>query len=729
MQNNIPNNIPNNVSNKMQNNIQDNDYYKSLKDIKKEIDKIYNQLSKQETFPEILDNIKKEFLNNNINIIEDYLSKPNLTNYKGFNSKIVKILDILINILENFTYFEDSKELKDINVKLLTAINEDIGILDNTKEIKFNKIDPATGKVKSPPEIDSRVIRIANENNKIIEIINKKFEEEKVKAPFKNYIENAKEKENDIIKISKCILTLYYYRSVFETPDTYGVYLDDLIKEKSQAIEGYSGRKLDSADEKELNKFKEELKKAHDDNKKIYRDLFSYLKLSNYDIFESVANAAAEKNKKNVDDKKTIEPVKKDDKVYTDHIQKFKTDIYYNIININNTPSTDIHAQLKESNNAKIDLDARQKILGNAKLLLDKQLSKLYNIIETFIKLKKEEYSKQIIDIKAIFKDYDKEGEFKDTISLLIVGEENEIVKLIAKNADDIKVYTEQIKMESSKQRGGEKQSNKFYEDKYENIKELNKRINGLITEIKNVEGMEDNDDPFDKSNNGLFSADEGIVSIYKNIWNDYLKESKKYSKKGATIESIKYDDRLYERVNMNDLDPINVLKITFQDKVIFICIILILRTIAMVLIEFLIDYNIISTLYRSILVYSLIYFLLIIFSIFVINYDSYKLRILVNYLNLHINSSNIFFHILLFIIFIGLILIIISNNDNSLKNVDNVFNYTYIYKYVYEIADKSNASSSTLLLSQKDKIKLQYRMDIITMIVFLFSSLLILIM
>ena len=69
----MQNNIPNNASNKTQNNganiMQDNDYYKSLKDVKKEIDKIYNQLSKQETFPEILDNIKKDFLNNNINII------------------------------------------------------------------------------------------------------------------------------------------------------------------------------------------------------------------------------------------------------------------------------------------------------------------------------------------------------------------------------------------------------------------------------------------------------------------------------------------------------------------------------------------------------------------------------------------------------------------------------------------------------------------------------------
>jgi len=686
-----------------------------LKDVKKEIDKIYNQLSKQETFPEILDNIKKEFLNNNINIIEDYLSKPNLTNYKGFNPKIIKILDILINILESFTYFGDGKGLKTINLEVFNIIKNKIDSFDNKRE---EEIKDTKGVV-----ISKKDIFLAIENNTIIKEIDEQYTANKNK--FKDFLEKNKEKNID--KIIKCILTLYYYRSVFEKPDSYGTYLDEKIKDANGKIEGLSGRTLGSSDEKNLKMYKEELKKAHDDNKKLYRDLFSYLKLSNYDIFEYVANAATDKNKK--DDKKPNEPVKKDEKdnsAYTEHIQNFKTNIYYNIININNTPSTDIHAQLKESNNAKIDLEARQKILGNTKLLLDKQLSKLHNIIETLIRLKKDEYSKQIIAIKGIFKDYDKEGEYKDTISLLIVGEENDIVKLIAKNADDIKIYTEQIKNEG-KQRGGEKQSNKYYEDKYENIKILNKNIDGLIKEIKTVEGIEENDDPFDKSNNGNFSADDAIISIYKNIWNDYQKESKKNSKKGATIESLKNDDRLYDRVNINDLDPIEVLKITFQDKVIFICIILIIRTFAMVLIEFLIEHNIIGSLFRGILVYSLLYILLIIFSIIVINYDSYKLRILVNYLNLHINSSNIFFHILLFIIFIGLILIIINNN--SLKNIDNVFNYTYIYKYVYEIAEKSNASSSELLLSQKDKIKLQYRLDIITMIVFIFSSLLILIM
>jgi hypothetical protein len=275
---------------------------------------------------------------------------------------------------------------------------------------------------------------------------------------------------------------------------------------------------------------------------------------------------------------------------------------------------------------------------------------------------------------------------------------------------------------------GGEKKSNKYYEDKYQKLKDLKISINKLKEKIRVTEGKEDSGDPFEKKNAMFGDPSEGFNSIYNNIWNDYIKETKKVKAKGVTMESLKQDNRLYDRVKMNGLDPQDILKINFQDKVIFICIILIIRTFAMVLIEFLIEYNIVSTLTRGILIYSVIYILLVICSVLLINYDSYKLRIIVNYLNLHINSSNIFFHIVLFILFIGLILIIVNDNDNGLQSIDNVFNYTYIYKYIYEIAEKSKTTSD-LLLTQKEKVKLQYRMDIITMIIFIFSSLLILIM
>jgi hypothetical protein len=724
----------NNIKNNVPTNIPTIDYYKDLKDIKKVLDeKIYKLLSKDESFNEMLDNIKDNFINNNLTIVEDNLSKPQLTNYKTFNSKIRNILEIIVKLLEKHTDYNYKKDheniLKDIEEAMKKEISDELNKLNEPKnETEKKNIDYIE---RRTPEVLNRIV---------IEKINSNYTDKSKKS------ENGKDKDNDnnedekneeIKKILKYIYTLKYYINLLSTNDKRADYLDEQIKIldteiadilKAQSIKT-DGNKNPQTDNTRLNLARETLKKYHEEYKKYYKEICSYVRISIFDIFDIIANTEA----KMVDDIKKTEGDKKDkDKTvkYDNYIADFKK-IYNNVLNNSTSASDDIFALLKDSNNEKIDLEARKKLLAEMKELLDTQLKKLNDTINYLITSNKQEYQDQIKDIKAIFKDYGKEKEYKDTISSLIVKEENELVKLIAKNIEETKSYTERSKLLSSnKQNGGNKKPNKYYEDKYENIKKLKDNIEKLIIKIRETEGLEDTDDPFEKKDNMInmiADPNNGIISIYKSIWNDYIKETKKSKGKGINIENLKQDDRLYNRFIENDLDPSEVLKITFQDKVIFISIILIIRTISMVLIEFLIEYNIISTLSRGVIVYSILYILLIMLSVLVVNYDSYKLRIIANYLNLHINSSNIYFHILLFILFNGLVLIIV-NNDNRLNNIDNMFNFTYIYKYIYEIAEKSKTVSE-LRLSQKDKIMLQYRLDIITMIVFIFSSLLILIM
>ena len=722
------NNIRNNVSKQnTETGLSPKDMYKSLKDISKEIEKVYKKLSKDESFPEILDIIKKEFINNNISNIENYLSNTKVSDYKNFNPKIIKILEILITILEGFTYFKD----KDTNAEKLNGIVDDI-----IKAIK-GRVEVDNTDIKD----GSRLTRPAANLSKYIEecitaqgIVEgdsrKKYETYKTAAEaIKNKIEPLYtaelNKKDDINKFLRYISTFKYYLDVFKNNDALGEQLDRDIADKKNTIAQLESENTKTDTNKpKINSANEQLRKLHEENKSIYRELINYIKLETHNIFKIVEETAENIKKGSGDEKKEDKKEKKGgEKDYQAHVENFKTTIYYEIININNTPSTDHYARINDNNNEKIELNERKKVLAAMKDLLDKQLSKLKGIIDELIATNKQEYIEQIKEIKAIFKDYEKEKEYKDSITSLIVAEETEIEKLLAINAEQSKT------LNSIKQQGGEKKSNKHYEDKYKAIKDLNDKIENLKKIIKENEGIEDDGDPFEKKGNSMMlNANDGIISIYKNIWNDYLKETKKSGAKGITIDNLKQDDRLYQRFNVNNLDPFKVLKVSFQDKIIFICIILIIRTFAMVLIEFLIEYNIISTLYRGILVYSLLYILLIVLSVIVINYDSYKLRIIVNYLNLHINSSNIYFHVLLFVLFIGLILIIINNNENSLNSIDNIFNYTYIYKYIYEIAEKSKETSD-LRLSQKEKMKLQYRMDIITMIVFIFSSLLILIM
>jgi len=731
--NNIRNNVP---KQNTETNLSPKDMYKSLKDITKEIEKIYKKLSKDESFPEILEIIKKEFINNNISNIENYLSNTKVSDYKNFNPKIIKILEILINILENFTYFKDTdkenvKTLNDIAESIIAAIKARIAV-DNT---------PA-----ADTAADKRLTRPAANLSKYIEECitaegisqgdaGEKYDQYKTAANnikttiislYDNKHNKPSTKKEIYDKYIRYISTFKYYLDVFKNNDALGEQLDRLIADAKNELATLESKNVDAGKTQQsaINAKNEELRKLHEDNKSIYRELINYIKLETHNIFK-IVEEEAEAIKKRGDDKKDDKKDEKKggEKEYQKHVETFKTAIYYEIININNTPSTDHYARINDNNNEKIELNDRKKLLATMKDLLDKQLSKLKSIIDDLIATNKQEYIEQIKEIRKIFKDYEKEKEYKDSITTLIVAEEAEIEKLLAINAEQSKT------LNSIKQVGGEKKSNKYYEDKYKAIDDLNNKIEDLKKIIKENEGIEDDGDPFEKKGNSMMlNANDGIISIYKNIWNDYLKETKKSGAKGITIDNLKQDDRLYQRFNANNLDPFEVLKVSFQDKIIFICIILIIRTFAMVLIEFLIEYNIISTLYRGILVYSLLYILLIILSVIVINYDSYKLRIIVNYLNLHINSSNIYFHIMLFVIFIMLILIIINNNENSLNSIDNIFNYTYIYKYIYEIAEKSK-DTSDLRLSQKEKMKLQYRMDIITMIVFIFSSLLILIM
>ena len=706
-----------------QNNQTNIDYLKDLKEINKEIDKIHKQLSKEEALVDILENIKTDFIKNNIGIIEDNLSKPNLTNYKDFNGKIIKMLEILLKLLTGYTSYNTTKYDSFVNNIASKIIEE------QTKKNKDAET-AATATPSATPEATNEITyrRINYDDlNKFIDNILVSVIDPKDK------------------KIIKYIGLLNYYLSIFTKNDKYGEALDNNIQKTNNDIanlikSGADSKSSGNTDQyNKLIKEKDSLKKYHEENKKIYKDLFNFIQLASFDIFENVSeridppttSAAPEQKDKKKPDNNTL-------------LEDFKNNIYYEIININNTQINDDYAKLKDNSNEKIDLDLRKKTLADMKDLLDKQLNKLKGVIEYLISANKQEYSAEITEIRKIFKDYTKEKEYKDSILILIVNEETEVNKLLARNLDDKKrlesaakqrggkskrLQQQEQKQQEQKQRGGEKKSNKYYEEKYTSIKNLIGKITSLINKIKEVEGIEESTDPFDKKNTMMFGdTSEGFNSIYKNIWNDYIKESKKTKAKGVTVENLKQDTRLYERFKENNLDPNDILKVSFQDKVIFICIILIIRTFAMVLIEFLIEYNIVSTLHRGIVVYLVLYIFLIICSVLLINYDSYKLRILVNYLNLHINSSNIFFHILLFILFIGLILIIINNNDSNKLDIENVLNYTYIYKYLYEIAEKSKTVSE-LKLSQKEKVKLQYRMDIITMIVFIFSSLLILIM
>jgi hypothetical protein len=224
--------------------------------------------------------------------------------------------------------------------------------------------------------------------------------------------------------------------------------------------------------------------------------------------------------------------------------------------------------------------------------------------------------------------------------------------------------------------------------------------------------------------NKNVSGTTKAIPSLYEDIWDEYVTLNR--NAKTNNNLPIYADDMLYNKLKAHNLDPATVLELNFTDRVTFIVVLFFLRLIIVILIELVIDYNIIRSLEYSVIAYTLTYIIFLILLIIIVNFDAYKLRIIMNYLNMHVNSTKIFLHVILFIIFMVLVYIMIKSNE-TLSTFGDLFDFTHIYKQLYEISETSKTDSDNRL-TQDEKLKLQYRLDIITMLVFIFTAFLVLV-
>jgi len=97
---------------------------------------------------------------------------------------------------------------------------------------------------------------------------------------------------------------------------------------------------------------------------------------------------------------------------------------------------------------------------------------------------------------------------------------------------------------------------------------------------------------------------------------------------------------------------------------------------------------------------YNIIYIIILFIFILWINLDDYKMRILFNFLNFHINSYAVFSHISLVII-LSLI----------------------IYYYIYNVDSKIKNNNNNYILSELEIIEYKHKLDIVTLIIFIFTS------
>ena len=418
--------------------------------------------------------------------------------------------------------------------------------------------------------------------------------------------------------------------------------------------------------------------------------------------------------------------------------------------------------------NEKIQLiENRIKLLNEIILKLPKELEKLYKIIKNIKGLPQAtEYEDYIINIlkehkiELFEKDKDKhpiiktlnneknekEVELKKTKSIReeakkAIEDKNAIKKanLLRENPRNRDIYrggddTDEVNNLKKKLKLDRVTLKEKYNKLYNIIdyKKNNndKNLHNFIIELKNdVEYLENNNDAKKGSDKSVeVSNDKGI---YEDIWYDYNlavnKTNNKQDKWKNYLSYLTEGEKVYDRVIQNNLDPEIVLKINFRDKSIYIFLMFLIRTINIIALEFLIEYNLIKTLQYTIMLYGFMYLFIILLLVILVNYDSYKLRILFNYLNIHINSSNLLLQNVLFIIFIILVYILVKSDD-FLKYFGDLFDFTNIYNNIYKFNESLNKNSD-INLTQNEKLKLLYRIDIISMIIFIFSAFLVLIL
>jgi len=182
--------------------------------------------------------------------------------------------------------------------------------------------------------------------------------------------------------------------------------------------------------------------------------------------------------------------------------------------------------------------------------------------------------------------------------------------------------------------------------------------------------------------------------SMYQRLWDRYLED---VSDSDKLLEDSQ--DKLYSAFKSNNLDPKSALVLTREDKVLFVLIVFVIRQIVLSIIDVLIEKDIITSLFASLLCYIGFYILFMIVVMFIVNMDDYKLRIMFNYFNMHVNSNGFIMHIILIT---GFTLIMYSLIYNMNHNLDN---------------------PSKNMLTEVEKLRLTYKLELMTIAVFVFVA------
>ena len=398
--------------------------------------------------------------------------------------------------------------------------------------------------------------------------------------------------------------------------------------------------------------------------------------LKKYNIFIERNNDPKEKPNDDIYNTKKIEEELKIFTEYLSLLEKYKSNkVVSKII------SHFYKTNKKKKDDDDGDNDENNKIIKDIELYI----SEYKNIIDKYIEILQESLEKYDILSESIKKT---EQAFRD---------EN-----LKYKRDDRNIVSRNGGYYNNILKGGDGFKNKKIDDLIKNddavatdkYKEINKnkektknKIDDIIKDVKKLKSNNVILNSIDKEVAATNFIDDNGDNLFEKMLNSYNDDVK------TTIPEIA-ENKFYNDVLENDLDPEIELALTFNDKIIFIVVIFLLRLASLYITYYFIDNNVIFGIVNALYYYIIAYLIVFVIVLITINIDAFKLRILLNYFNMHINSSNIYTHVILKLI-IGYI--------------------------VYLLIINLNMDPDPTRLSKNQKIKLKYKLDILTMIVLIF--------
>jgi hypothetical protein len=243
----------------------------------------------------------------------------------------------------------------------------------------------------------------------------------------------------------------------------------------------------------------------------------------------------------------------------------------------------------------------------------------------------------------------------------------------------DEKIHTKFIKQTSNDEK-----------DIKENIDPIIKSLNELDNIYQDVSKRKDKiEDPVKYA-----SLEYGNENIFNKLYNNYSDKK--------DINPDQAIDELVVRMDNNNLIPSKVLSVDLRDKIVFIFATLFIRLFSLSVVESLIEKGVIRNSKFSIIGYlGLFSILLLAFTLFV-NLDMYRMRIVFNYVNFHSNGTNMLLYVLMMWVFGGIV-------------------YYITYQINKDLPEKNNTDLG--------KLTLIYRIQIISLITWIFLSLIVIIL